>query len=185
NEFDFYSAVDDLKEDDDEEGAGAGMLGTVLYNSSCYYRYANLDLRQLVKNLEGDGDSTMMAVRAFLTGMIHAVPTGKRTNSAPQNPPAPIMGVVRDKGLWSLANAFVSPSSGSRGGLLIVSGQRLLEHWNELVGMYDMDGIRYAGLATYLPLESIGLANGGTVTVERRVADLVDRVMVEVERALS
>lgn len=185
NEFDFYSAVDDLKEDDDEEGAGAGMLGTVLYNSSCYYRYANLDLRQLVKNLEGDGDSTMMAVRAFLTGMIHAVPTGKRTNSAPQNPPALIMGVVRDKGLWSLANAFVSPISGSRGDLLILSGQRLLEHWNELVGMYDMDGIRYAGLATYLPLESIGLANGGTVTVERRVADLVDRVMVEVERALS
>src|SRR5690606_9504153 len=39
-EFDFFSAVDDLQPHESDEGAGAGMLGTALYNSACYYRYA-------------------------------------------------------------------------------------------------------------------------------------------------
>lgn len=49
-EFDFYTAVDDLQP---KEDTGAGMMGTVEFNSACYYRYANIDLRQLVDNLLG------------------------------------------------------------------------------------------------------------------------------------
>ena len=40
-EFDFYTAVDDLKPDDT---AGADMMGTVEFNSACFYRYAVVDL---------------------------------------------------------------------------------------------------------------------------------------------
>src|SRR5690606_15043257 len=39
-EFDYYTAVDDLQP---EAEPGAGMIGTVGYNSSCYYRYALVD----------------------------------------------------------------------------------------------------------------------------------------------
>jgi len=185
NEFDFYSAVDDLQQQDDDEGAGAGMLGTVLYNSSCYYRYANIDLRQLAANLGGDADKALAAVNAFLHGMIHAVPSGKRTNSAPQNPPALIMAVVRDKGLWSLANAFVVPVSGLRGDLVALSGKEMLEHWNQLARLYGQDGIRYAGLATYLSPDAIGVPSAVGVTLEKGLADLMDRVMAEARSALS
>ena len=38
--FDFYTAVDDLKPSDT---AGADMLGTIEFNSACFYRYANID----------------------------------------------------------------------------------------------------------------------------------------------
>lgn len=183
NEFDFYSAVDDLQLQADDEGAGAGMLGTILYNSSCYYRYANLDLGQLATNLGGDGGKVLPAVKAFVEGMVHAVPTGKRTNSAPQNPPALIMVVVREKGLWSLANAFVEPVSGARGDLVALSGSRMLAHWNQLAGLYGSDGIRYAGVATYLSSDAIGAASAEDVTVEKRLADLIDRVMTEVQSA--
>ncbi|MCT7870257.1 MAG: type I-E CRISPR-associated protein Cas7/Cse4/CasC, partial [Lactobacillus crispatus] len=44
-EFDYYTAVDDLSPDDN---AGAGMLGTIEYNSSTLYRYSNVAVHELV-----------------------------------------------------------------------------------------------------------------------------------------
>src|SRR5579883_3533206 len=38
-EMDYYTAVDDLKP---EDTAGADMIGTVEFNSACFYRYATL-----------------------------------------------------------------------------------------------------------------------------------------------
>ena len=50
-EFDYYTAVDDLKLDDT---AGADMMGTVEFNSACFYRYAVVDWEKLVENLQDD-----------------------------------------------------------------------------------------------------------------------------------
>lgn len=47
-EMDFYTAVDDLSP---EEETGAGMMGFTGFNSSCFYRYATIDLEQLKYNL--------------------------------------------------------------------------------------------------------------------------------------
>jgi CRISPR system Cascade subunit CasC len=44
-EMDYYTAVDDLKPKDT---AGADMIGTVEFNSACFYRYANLDVTELI-----------------------------------------------------------------------------------------------------------------------------------------
>lgn len=155
-EFDFYSAVDDLQESDADEGAGAGMLGTTLYNSSCYYRYANLDLKQLATNLGGDANRAAEAATAFLQAAIHSVPSGKQTNSAAQNPPALLLFVLRERGLWSLANAFVRPVRQTGGHDLVEgSAHALLGHWAQLTSMYGTTGIRYAGLASYLKLPEL------------------------------
>lgn len=166
-EFDFYSAVDDLQREDAEEGAGAGMLGTTLYNSACYYRYANLDLNQLTANLGGDYAQAETAARSFLRGMIHAVPSGKQTGSAAQNPPALVMVTVRERGLWSLANAFAKPVRASGGAdLIALSATALLTHFDQLARMYGTDGISYAGVATYLNLDNLpqSVAAEGSVT---------------------
>lgn len=176
-EFDFYSAVDDLQKDESDEGAGAGMLGTTLYNSSCYYRYANVNLAQLEENLSSI-DQVDLATRAFLEAMIHAVPTGKQTNSAPQNPPALVMVVVRNKGLWSLANAFVKPVRAGERDLIEQSAIELETLWNKLAKMYGSDSVRYTGAATYLPeLKAAGVVN------ETSVPALLDRVMQEIRAA--
>ncbi len=154
-EFDFYSAVDDLQREDDEAGAGAGMLGTTLYNSSCYYRYANLDVRQLATNLGAHASRGADAVRAFLSGVIHAVPTGKQTGSAAQNPPGCVLVIARETGLWSLANAFVRPVR-PRGDddLVQLSAEALVGHFQKLAALYGAQAIRYAGLSTYLELSA-------------------------------
>ena len=49
--FDFYTAVDDLKP---EDTAGADMLGTIEFNSACFYRYMNVDTDKLKNNLLDD-----------------------------------------------------------------------------------------------------------------------------------
>lgn len=173
-EFDFYSAVDDLQPDDAEEGAGAGMLGTILYNSACYYRYANVDFGQLVNNLGGDLGKAETGVRAFLHGMIHAVPSGKQTASAAQNPPSLIMATVRGKGLWSLANAFVKPvRAAGREDLIALSAEALVSHFGQLAKMYGTDGMQYAGVTTYLDLNNLP----SPMVMEESVSDLVDRTM--------
>lgn len=173
-EFDFYSAVDDLQPGDAEEGAGAGMLGTTLYNSSCYYRYANLDLAQLIRNLGGDHTQALQAARAFAHGMIHAVPSGKQTGSAAQNPPSLVLITVREKGLWSLANGFLRPVTPARDRDLVErSADALFTHWKQLEMMYGTDGITYAGTATYLTLTDLP----ASISAEGSVGALVDRAV--------
>lgn len=174
NEFDYFTAIDDLQDDEDEEGAGAAMLGTILYNSSCYYRYANLDLNQLTANLHGDRDKAIFAAQAFLEGMIKAVPSGKQNNSAAQNPPSLIMVVIRRKGLWSLANAFAKAIRVGNNDLLASSASQLLHYWQQLVSIYGLDGIEYVGLSTYLPLAEVEQT---TISLEPSFPDLQQRVL--------
>lgn len=109
-EFDFFTAVDDLKDARQrDEDAGAGMLGTVEFNSACFYRYFNVDLGQLSINLGGDRDLVKAALEAYLRASVMALPTGKQNSFAAHQPPSLMLTVVRDRGCQSLANAFVDP----------------------------------------------------------------------------
>jgi len=145
-DFDYYTAVDDLKPDDNQ---GADMIGTVPFNSACMYRYANVDLAELVKNLDGDQELAVQAVRAFIDASVKAIPTGKQTSMAAQNPPSLVMVVVREHSLWSLANAFVKPVQPNREDDLVeASVARLDRYWADLSSMYGDDGLLGAWVAT-------------------------------------
>lgn len=138
-EFDFYTAVDDLKP---EDTAGADMLGTVEFNSACFYRYLNVNTKELVGNLGGDKELADAALRAFMHAAIHAVPTGKQNSMAAQNPPSLVFVVARRSSLWSLANAFVDPVRADGGGDLVAkSTAKLDDYWGKLTRMYGTEGI--------------------------------------------
>ena len=103
-EFDFYTAVDDLKP---EDMAGADMMGTVEFNSACLYRYAVVDWEKLVDNLQKDTDLATKGLRAFLEGFVVAEPTGKQNTFAAHNPPEFVaVSVRRNTAPRNLANAF-------------------------------------------------------------------------------
>ncbi len=145
-EMDFFTAVDDLKTRADEVNAGAGMLGTTEFNSSCFYRYSNVDLKQLTKNLGGDTALARAAVKAYLTAAVNAVPTGKQNSTAAQNPPSFVFAVVRKSGLWSLANAFETPvRPDANGGLIEHSITKLDSYWAKLAKAYGSDAIIATG----------------------------------------
>ena len=103
-EFDFYTAVDDLKP---EDTAGADMMGTVEFNAACFYRYAVVDWDKLVDNLQGDKELAAKGLRAFLEGFVVAEPTGKQNTFAAHNPPEFVaVSVRRNTAPRNLANAF-------------------------------------------------------------------------------
>jgi CRISPR system Cascade subunit CasC len=141
-EMDFYTAIDDLKERSAEADAGAGMLGTVEFNSACFYRYANMDFTELTKNLQDDVGLARQTVEAFLKASVHAIPTGKQNTFAAHNPPALVLAVVRDRGLYSLANAFEKPLRPDHNGSLVQNSIEALDtYWGRLERMYGKDGL--------------------------------------------
>ena len=142
-EMDFYTAVDDLKP---EDSAGADMLGTVEFNSACFYRYANIDCDALLKNLQGDEDLTRKTIKAFLSASRSAIPTGKQNSSAAHNEPSFVFAVVRKSGLQSLANAFVKPARPSREdgvdkSLICNSIEAADKFWGRVTSAYGEEGV--------------------------------------------
>ena len=112
-EFDFYTAVDDLKP---EDTAGADMMGTVEFNSACFYRYAVVDWEKLKENLQGDAELAAKGLRAFLEGFVVAEPSGKQNTFAAHNPPEFVsVSVRRNTAPRSLANAFETAMCAKKG----------------------------------------------------------------------
>ncbi len=135
-EFDFFTAVDDLAKAQD---TGAGMLGTVEFNSACFYRYANVDIKQLQHNLGQDQELTLKAISAFIQASVNAIPTGKQNSMAAQNPPSFVLAVLRKTNFWSLANAFVKPVQPSpQNDYDLVKGsiKNLANYWEQLLKVY-------------------------------------------------
>lgn len=144
-EFDFFTAVDDFRPG---ETTGSDMMGTVQFNSACFYRYAVIDLDQLAKNL-GDASPaaplTKQTVAAFLRAAVRAIPTGKQNSMAAQNPPSYLLAIVRDDAPLSLANAFVRPVRPSAEADLVTASIAALEtHLAQLGTLYGWAGVRLA-----------------------------------------
>lgn len=116
NEIDFFSAVDDLQP---KEESGAGMTGTLEFNSATYYRFAalNLDMLADAEHLEGlTREERRNVVRTFLEAAIKAIPGARKNTMNGNTLPAYVLGVVREKGHpIQLVNAFENPVRSSPG----------------------------------------------------------------------
>lgn len=133
-DFDYFTAVDDLRP---EETQGADMIGTIPFNAAVYYRYANTDLAQLAENLGGDLDRASSVAVAFLDAWLRATPSGKQTTFAAPNPPSLALLIARERGAWSLANAFLRPARPERDrSLLETSAEALDREWAQLSAAY-------------------------------------------------
>jgi CRISPR system Cascade subunit CasC len=104
-EFDYYTAVDDGNKADE---TGAGMIGTIEFNSATLYRYAAVDVDRLADTL-GEALATRRAVEAFLTSFVRSMPTGKQTTFAHRTLPEAVLVFVRDSQPINLVAAFESP----------------------------------------------------------------------------
>lgn len=120
-EFDFFTAVDDLAP---EDNAGAGMLGTIEFNSSTLYRYANIALHDLMRQL-GDKEQTVAAAKLFIQAFANSMPTGKVNTFANQTLPQMLMINIRTDRPVNLVTAFENPVK-SRKGYVVPSIGRLL-----------------------------------------------------------
>lgn len=108
SEADFYTAVDDHKQTDADRDAGAGMMGTIEFNSSTLYRYATVSIAQLVRNL-GSVEAAQAALAAFAEAFTLSMPTGKINSFANTTVPSAVVFTLRTDRPISFVEAFEDP----------------------------------------------------------------------------
>ena len=113
NEVDFFSAVDDAQSDDE---SGAGMTGTLEFNSATYYRYAAVNLDMLDENLPTvDADEKKSILDAFIRANLTAVPGARKNSMNGATLPVYVSGVVKEGQPLQLVNAFEAPVASKKG----------------------------------------------------------------------
>jgi CRISPR system Cascade subunit CasC len=144
NEIDYFSAIDDLQP---KEDAGAGMTGTLEFNSATYYRFSALNL-DMLKDKEHLGLLDQMerkeVVKAFIEATLRAVPGMGKNNAGRRNSmnaytlPGYVIGIVRDKGHpVQLVNAFEKPVWGKGGkSVLEESIEKLKAEYDKLTSTW-------------------------------------------------
>ena len=138
NQVDFFSAVDDSKPTGDD--AGAGHIGTIEFNSACYYRCIVLNL-DLLKNdyLDHFSEEELHAVLdAFIRASVLAVPKARKNSMLSFNPPSYVLGLRRKGQPLSLANAFEKPVTNKGEGYIQPSAKALENHLEEVEALYGM-----------------------------------------------
>lgn len=121
-EFDYYTAVDELAPQDN---AGAGMIGTIEYNSSSLYRYANISMHELIRQL-GSKEQAVAAAKLFIQAFANSMPTGKVNTFANLTLPQMLMINIRQDRPVNLVTAFEKPII-SRTGNVVPSIERLFD----------------------------------------------------------
>ncbi|WP_030764183.1 MULTISPECIES: type I-E CRISPR-associated protein Cas7/Cse4/CasC [unclassified Streptomyces] len=112
-ESDYFTAVDDQNSSAEP---GAGMIGTVDFNSATLYRYAAVDVDLLARNLdagltEGEraGEAVRRAVEAFVEGFAMSMPTGKANTFGNHTVPDAVIVKLRSSRPVSFVGAFERP----------------------------------------------------------------------------
>ncbi|MFH1259967.1 MAG: type I-E CRISPR-associated protein Cas7/Cse4/CasC [Elusimicrobiota bacterium] len=172
-EFDFYTAVDDLKPDDN---AGSDMIGTVEFNSACFYRYAAVDFEKLTENLQKDHELALTGLRTFIEGFVVSEPTGKQNTFAAHNPPEYVVVSVRKAGApRNLANAFEVPVRvKGEDSLTKKSVECLGEKYKSLSDAYGDEGKAFS-----LDIIDSGIKIGES---KKSLKELLDAVITEVKQ---
>lgn len=120
-QFDYFTAVDD---EQDQGETGAGMIGTLEFNSATMYRFATLGLEQLVDNM-GDGQAAIDGVAHFIQSFAVSMPTGHQTSFAPRTRPALVLVVLRQDQPVNLVSAFERPVRAGQDGFMAASQRAL------------------------------------------------------------
>jgi len=164
NEIDFFSAVDDLKPG---EAEGAGHIGTLEFNSACYYRYIgiNLDLltdKDHLRHFTKEELDTVLDT--FLRSCLEANPTARKNSQFGYTRPDYVLGLRRIGQPLSLANAFEIPINVDGKGYVEKSKDNLKKHF---VNMKETWSIK-TDVETEIPKAKIGefikrLLDGGPV----------------------
>lgn len=103
---DYFTAVDDWL---GETETGSGHLDTAEFSSGVFYRYATVNVADLVKNLEGDRKAARTVLASFAEHFLMSLPQAKKNSTAPHTLPDLAYLAVRAQRPLSLAAAFEAP----------------------------------------------------------------------------
>ncbi|HGX92788.1 MAG TPA: type I-E CRISPR-associated protein Cas7/Cse4/CasC [Candidatus Tenderia sp.] len=106
-EDDFFTAVDDLNNGEDD--MGAAHMGETEFAAGLFYQYICLDRALLEENLGGDSALVESTINAFFEAAMTVAPTGKQNSFASRARASYALCEVGDQQPRSLAAAFLKP----------------------------------------------------------------------------
>lgn len=106
-ESDFFTAVDDLN--NKEEDAGSGHMGEQGFASALFYTYICISRDLLVENLGGNEELAKRAIAALTETALTVSPTGKQNSFASRAYASYTLAEIGKKQPRSLAAAFFQP----------------------------------------------------------------------------
>jgi len=126
---DYFTAVDDWL---DEGDTGSGHLDTSEFSAGVFYRYATVNVTDLLTNLDGDDKAARTVLGAFAEHFLFSLPQAKKNSTAPHTVPDLAYLAVRERRPMSLAAAFETPVRHSGGGFARASRRALADHVKDL-----------------------------------------------------
>ncbi len=161
NDIDFFTALDDLKEEGEDQGSA--HMGTAEFNSATYYRYISLNLGVLAENLSGTEDITK-SVETFTKALYQAIPTAKQ-------------------------NAMSGACPWDYGRILIRKGQRLQASFDEAVRQnngYSKESINALNKfidekshqfgSLYGKIDEVSIGNGSQNSIDDVISKLNEKI---------
>lgn len=131
---DYFTAVDDWL---GEADTGSGHLDTSEFSAGVFYRYATVNITDLLTNLDGDEKAARTVLGSFAEHFLLSLPQAKKNSTAPHTVPDLAYLAVRTQRPLSLAAAFETPVKDSDGGFAHTSRTALAtyaHHLNRLTG---------------------------------------------------
>lgn len=156
---DYFTAVDDWL---GESETGSGHLDTAEFSAGVFYRFASVNVTDLLKNLEGDEKAARTVLASFADQFLMTLPQAKRTSTAAHTVPDLAYLAVRAQRPLSLASGFEAPvTADTTGGFSAPSIDRLAAYaadLNRLTGNRNRTFHGHARTGTGEP-EGIGTAH--------------------------
>lgn len=145
-ELDFFTAMDDLNEVE-EEGMRSAHMGTNEFGSATYYRYISLRLDKVAETLgiEGDAKALRAVLEAFVKALYVAVPQARQATMSAACPWAYAKVLVRHG--QRMQCALDKPVRAERGGGYLAPSIALLK--NELERQERLSGSLYGKVAAF------------------------------------
>ncbi|MGW6973803.1 type I-E CRISPR-associated protein Cas7/Cse4/CasC [Streptomyces sp. NPDC054952] len=123
---DYFTAVDDWL---GESETGSGHLDTAEFSAGVLYRFASVNVSDLLTNLEGDTKAARTVLASFADHFLMSLPQAKKNSTAPHTIPDLAYLAVRSQRPLSLAAAFETPVNADRAGGFSAPSRAALAHY--------------------------------------------------------
>ncbi|AEM88602.1 type I-E CRISPR-associated protein Cas7/Cse4/CasC [Streptomyces violaceusniger] len=156
-EVDYFSAVDDITAGW-KDTAGSAHMGSTEHSAGVFYRYATVDLDDLLRNLDGDITAARELTSAFAEAFVLSLPQAKKNSTAPHTIPDLVHIGVRSDRPVSFAAAFEEPVTADRhGGYATASRQQLAAYAEAAHQLLGERGLLSSGWASLEDKDLTGL----------------------------
>ncbi|MER7693379.1 type I-E CRISPR-associated protein Cas7/Cse4/CasC [Streptomyces sp. NPDC097610] len=158
-EIDYFAAVDDIT-DAWNDTTGSAHMGSTEYSAGVFYRYATIDLHDLLRNIGGDLTAARELTAAFIEAFVLSLPEAKKTATAPHTIPDLVHLTVRQDRPLSYAAAFEQPVTADRTGGFAASSRQVLDDYATAAGrLLGGRGLLTSGWASLETKDLKGLGN--------------------------